>query len=177
MKLLNRIWYAVEDTYGYENQPTRDREFIVQRQTFFHVARKMYPAISLKRLGAFVAMKINRPVLFDHASVLHALNGAQMNFKRTDAVSKDFVEKTEKVFDMVKNNNKLTYRKGVDKVRVSYKKLRMLESKLNQTTDRRMRAELMTEISYIERNKLTNSENSIHQPKVAPTRSKVATRP
>jgi hypothetical protein len=170
MKLLNRIWYAVEDAYGYPNQATRDREFIVQRQTFFHVARKMYPAISLKRLGAFVALKINRPVLFDHASVLHALNGAKMNFKRTDAVSKDFVEKTDIVFEQVKNNNKLTYRKGVDKVRVSYKKLRMLESKLNQTTDKKLRAELMNEISYIERNKLTNSENSIHQPKVSARR-------
>jgi hypothetical protein len=143
-KHLNIIWSITEQEYDLTNEPSRKIHFTNQRYSFWMVVRRLLPSVSYAATGDFTARKNGKPETYDHATVINGLNAAKLNYERTDYASLQFVEVTEtiynKCFDLIggkKSQSKIKqrYRKGIDNLNKSYKKLRMLQSKANQTDD------------------------------------------
>lgn len=141
-KPLNLIWVITEQEYGYNNQPVRKKEHANQRYTFWLVARKLLPSASHRVVGRFTGRKNGSTQPYDRSTVIHGIKEAKLNYERVDKESLDFVEATNiilsKCYELLgdpKSESKIKqrYRTGIENLNKSYKKLRVLESKLSKT--------------------------------------------
>jgi hypothetical protein len=174
-KQLNIIWAITEQEYGYTNLPIREPMHTNQRYSFWIIARQTLPNVAFARIGEFTGLKNGKRKPYDHASVINGIRAAKLNYDRPDEQSIEFVFMTGRILKKVHellgdkpiytDKTRKRYKKGVEWVKTSFKKLRILESKLNQATDPTEIEKIKWEIETIQKRKRGNYNGTIHQPK------------
>jgi hypothetical protein len=165
----------MEQEYGYTNQPIREPQYTNQRYSFWMIVRRMLPNVSLKHAGFFVGRKNGKETPYNHSTVYYGISEARLNFERPDFESVAFTAITKRIEKRVHDllgdqpiystKTKQRYRKGVERVKTTYKQLRILESKLHKCTNPEQREHLQAKILFIQNKKRSQSKTTIHQPK------------